>query len=232
MVRLFLHGDEVTSSAIREELTSQPPVHHQSTTSLPPPPPSHFAAVSSAPTRRSTKCDASPRLAAPTHVGTLRSPPHYARTGGGVAVPCHASAVAGRQRPHHAPRFFDPPPPPPPPLLLPSMSRLDSFPSVRFGRRLHLRPVPYPLAPIPWNPDSAPTCRRPPAPLAFTSPLSLSCGRGWWVGAFLVIENKKIKCFLSAPRRFLLCCLLGCKRTRSGVGIRGRGGPSWDRRPR
>jgi hypothetical protein len=147
-------------------------------------------------------------------------------------VPCHASAVAGRQRPHHAPCFFDPPPPPPPPLLLSSMSRLDSFPSVHFGRRFHLRSVPCPLVPIPWNPDSAPTCRRPPAPLAFTSPLSLSCGRGWWVGAFLVIENKKIKCFLSAPRRFLLCSLLGCVRTRSGVGIRGRGGPSWDRRPR
>jgi hypothetical protein len=173
MVRPFLPRQNITSSPILEELTSQLTVdHHEPSTSQ-----SFRRGFVGA----RTAFNEMRRLASPRPFGhaTLSSSLPYARTG--EASLCHARAVAGRQRPHHAPCFFDPPPPPPP-LLLPSMSRLDSFPSVRFRRRLHLRPAPCPLAPIPRNPDSAPTCRRPPAPLSFTSPLSLSCGRGWWVG--------------------------------------------------
>jgi hypothetical protein len=89
MVRLFLHGDEVTSSAIREELTSQPPVHHEPST----------------PTTQSFRrgfvgarkaFNEMRRLAAPMWVRYALLPTtHAPGGGGGVVVPCPSNAVAG-----------------------------------------------------------------------------------------------------------------------------------------
>jgi hypothetical protein len=150
--------------------------------------------VTSTPARRSTKCDATPRRAAP--MWRCVSPPgrlllihaRLAREGGDVAVPGRGGASRHLTSPPRSRLAF-----------LTRLLRLHHSASRRPAVHVTPRLLPFasasllPLVVFPTSPGIWPRTYLSPAPLArwlpSPSPLSLSCGRGgwWWWWAFFFL---------------------------------------------